>query len=274
VRTVPIDPADVTNPRIDLIVHQVTDTAIGDGSSQAVVRAITGTPAASPVVPSLPTGAIPLARVAVAAGATQVVSANITWIRKSAGILGAVRHLLEGDAPADAGQLPGELRVRSISGGDPFAMEYWDGSGTPTWRGISPTSFDTVIGPASNILGINTTNTLILSQLIPDPGYPYRIYASAVCGYDSDASAIGDSTLRLTNTAGPILGLKGYDPLYTPYGTASGINRDRQSNLPTRSSGVVTGSQTVCLCLVRTGGGSQLGALANLSSLTVHIVPA
>lgn len=274
VRTVPLDAADVTNPRIDLIVHQVTDTAIGDGSSQAVVRAITGTPAGSPTVPATPTGAIPLARVAVAANATQVVSANITWVRKSGGILGAVRHLLEGDAFADAGTLPGELRVRSITSGDPFALEYWDGSGTPTWRGISPTTFDTVIGPASSILGINLTNTIVISQTIPDPGYPYRIYASGVCGYDSDNNAIGDTTLRLTNASGPILGLKGYDPLYTPYGTASGLNRDRQSNMPTRSSGVVTGSQTVCLCLVRAGGGSQLGATANASSLTVQIVPA
>lgn len=274
VRTVPLDASDVTNPRIDLIVHQVTDTAIGDGSSQAVLRAVTGTPAASPSVPATPTGAIVLARVAVAANATQVVSANITWVRKSAGLQGATRTLLEGDSTSDAGTFPGEVRVRSITAGAPFAPEYWDASGTPTWRGTKVQSFDTVIGPASPILGINLTNTLIISQSIPDPGYPYRIYASAVCGYDSDASAVGDATIRLTNISGTVLGLKGYDPLYPPFGTSSGLTRDRQNYLPTRSSAVVTGAQTVCLCLVRAGGGSQLGASTNGSSLTVQIVPA
>jgi hypothetical protein len=210
----------------------------------------------------------------VAANATQVVSANITWVRKSAALQGATRYLMEGDSTSDAGTMPGEVRVRSITSGAPFAPEYWDASGTPTWRGTKVQGFPTVIGPASSILGINLTNTLILSQAIPDPGYPYYIYASAVCGYDSDASAIGDATIRLTNVSGTILGLKGYDPLYTPYGTASGINRDRQNLLPERSSAVVTGAQTVCLCLVRAGGGSQLGAIANTSSLTVKIVPA
>lgn len=110
-RVVDLDAADGTNPRIDLIVLQVLDLALGDGVTEAQVRAVTGTPAGSPVAPALPTGAIPLARVAVAAAPTgdTIVNANITDLRKSAGLQGAVRPLLPGDAVGDAGHA-GDLR--------------------------------------------------------------------------------------------------------------------------------------------------------------------
>lgn len=110
-RVVALDPADATNPRIDLIVLQVLDTALGDASTDVQIRAVTGTPAGSPVAPALPTGAIELARVAVAAAPTgnTIVNANITDRRKSAGIKGTVRQLLALDAVSDAG-VHGDLR--------------------------------------------------------------------------------------------------------------------------------------------------------------------
>lgn len=64
--------ADATNPRIDLITMKISDRTIDK---------VTGTAAASPVVPSVPTGYIPLARVAVAANATGIANAAITDLR-------------------------------------------------------------------------------------------------------------------------------------------------------------------------------------------------
>lgn len=130
-RTVLLDAANATNPRIDLIVLQVQDQPLGDPVTQAQVRAVTGTPSGSPVAPALPTGAILLATVAVAAAPTgnTIVDANITDNRRSAGLAGTIRPLLSGDSVADAGQ-EGDFRFQSnrferyftsVSGWVPFA---------------------------------------------------------------------------------------------------------------------------------------------------------
>lgn len=71
VLSLPITAADATNPRKDIVVVDPTGTVI----------ARAGTPAGSPVDPTLTLGDVPLARVAVAANATTVVTANITDLR-------------------------------------------------------------------------------------------------------------------------------------------------------------------------------------------------
>jgi hypothetical protein len=110
-RVVALDAADATNPRIDLIVLQVLDTALGDASTDVQVKAVTGTPAGSPSPPAVPTGAIELARVAVAAAPTgnTIVNANITDRRRSTGLKGSVRPLLALDLATDDG-VHGDLR--------------------------------------------------------------------------------------------------------------------------------------------------------------------
>jgi len=78
--TVNIAAADPTNPRIDIVcakvdVSQNPDTSAGNIASIIVV---TGTPAGSPSAPATPANCLLLANIAVAAGATSVVTANIT----------------------------------------------------------------------------------------------------------------------------------------------------------------------------------------------------
>lgn len=72
--------SNATNPRIDLIVAAV-DTA--QSPYVATIKAITGTPAASPVAPSIPGTliGIVLGQVAVAANATTISAGNITDLR-------------------------------------------------------------------------------------------------------------------------------------------------------------------------------------------------
>ena len=67
--TLTISTADPTNPRIDVI-----------------LQVITGTPAASPSAPATPASSLVLATVAVAAGATSILNANITDARTRAAL--------------------------------------------------------------------------------------------------------------------------------------------------------------------------------------------
>lgn len=101
--TVSFNTADPTNPRIDLVIMRVYDNVLSDGSTQATIEVVTGTPGSSPVAPSLPTNpgggvvSIPLAQVRINAGATGVTTANITDVRTSAGVRGGFRQMLPGD---------------------------------------------------------------------------------------------------------------------------------------------------------------------------------
>ena len=72
VASIAVAAADATNPRIDIIYL----------SSAGVVSYLAGTAAASPVAPTIPTGAQLLAEIAVAAGATTINSANIKLRKK------------------------------------------------------------------------------------------------------------------------------------------------------------------------------------------------
>lgn len=73
-----ISAANVTNPRIDVIGVRVQDQEHGDGSDSATIAVVTGTPAGSPAVPTLPANFLTLAHVAVAANASSIVTGNIT----------------------------------------------------------------------------------------------------------------------------------------------------------------------------------------------------
>lgn len=119
--TVTLANADTTNPRIDLIVAQLVDTAIGDSVAGftpslsapggLVIVPVSGVASGSPVAPSLTAGQIPLAQIAVAANATTITSGNITDKRRSAITPSGARTQLPGDvAVTDNGAVSGELR--------------------------------------------------------------------------------------------------------------------------------------------------------------------
>jgi hypothetical protein len=80
VYNVPISTADPTNPRKDIIVMKIDVSQNPDAGAGNICSIIvqTGTPAVSPVAPSVPANCILLATIAVAAGATSVVTGNIT----------------------------------------------------------------------------------------------------------------------------------------------------------------------------------------------------
>jgi hypothetical protein len=76
-----ITTADATNPRIDRVCLTVADSAYTGSTNTVTVNVVAGTPAGSPTAPATPVNSISLATVAVAAGATTIVNANITDTR-------------------------------------------------------------------------------------------------------------------------------------------------------------------------------------------------
>jgi hypothetical protein len=79
--TLTITTANPTNPRIDLVCATVRDAFYSGASNDVIFQVIAGTPAGSPVAPTLPANSISLATVAVAAAATQINSGDITNTR-------------------------------------------------------------------------------------------------------------------------------------------------------------------------------------------------
>lgn len=131
---VTISTANATNPRIDLIIARVYDNVLSDGSTQATVEVVTGTPASSPVAPSIPTNAgggtvaIALAQVRVNANASSIVTANITDVRQSAGVRGATRPMLPGDnatTTSPTAFIDGETRYSFGAGGTTGSTQIW-----------------------------------------------------------------------------------------------------------------------------------------------------
>lgn len=96
--------SDPSLPRIDIVVLKVEDSVFSGGTDAWSIAVVTGTPAGSPAVPTAPNNALILAQVAVGAGVTTIVNANITDVRYflvgSGGIL-PVRSKAERDALFD-----------------------------------------------------------------------------------------------------------------------------------------------------------------------------
>jgi hypothetical protein len=79
-----IAPADGSNARIDLICMTVSDSYYSGSLNQVAFNVVTGVPSVTPAIPATPTNSIVLARVAVGAGATTILSGNITDVRVTA----------------------------------------------------------------------------------------------------------------------------------------------------------------------------------------------
>lgn len=73
-----VNSSDPTNGRYDLVVAKVQDAAYSGATSAWSLAVVTGTPAASPLVPSAPANSIALAQILVPAASSSVTNANIT----------------------------------------------------------------------------------------------------------------------------------------------------------------------------------------------------
>jgi hypothetical protein len=73
--------ANPTNPRIDRVVVTVQDAYYTGAFNDVIFQVIAGTPASSPSAPATPANSISLATIAVGAGVTSILNANITDTR-------------------------------------------------------------------------------------------------------------------------------------------------------------------------------------------------
>lgn len=104
IKNIAITASNPTNPRIDIIVIKVQDSFYSGATDSWSTVVVTGTAAASPSAPAAPANSITIAQIAVGAGVTSIVNANITDTRTySAGVGGlvTVANQTERDALAD-----------------------------------------------------------------------------------------------------------------------------------------------------------------------------
>jgi len=123
-QTVNISTPDATDPRIDLIIvrsqtasEEAVAPFINAGSNskvKGVVEVVTGTPDASPIVPDQPVDSILLAEVAVAAGATSIINANITDKRQFLRLIPELEQFLLNKI-AEVGAASGEVLNRNTT---------------------------------------------------------------------------------------------------------------------------------------------------------------
>jgi hypothetical protein len=79
--TATITTANPSNPRIDRVCITVSDAYYTGALNQVAINVVAGTAAASPVAPATPANSISLATIAVGAGVTSILTANITDTR-------------------------------------------------------------------------------------------------------------------------------------------------------------------------------------------------
>ena len=76
--TLTVTTANPSNPRIDIVVVQVSDAYYTGALNSVSFSVVAGTPAVSPVAPTVPANSLLLATIAVGAAVTQILNANIT----------------------------------------------------------------------------------------------------------------------------------------------------------------------------------------------------
>lgn len=157
--TVTLATSDPTNPRIDNIIMQVTD--VGTSSSTTVVTPQTGTPAASPVAPTLPANSLLLATVAVGAGVSSITAGNITdkrvWTTSVGGILPMAN--VTGGISGMAGLYAHDLSTgrTKVSDGAGAAVQPKIGAFAPVKQTLTATTASVSPGSSLTVLSASVT---------------------------------------------------------------------------------------------------------------------
>lgn len=117
--------SDPTNPRRDLVVMRVRDAFYSGASTDVSLFVVTGTAAAAPVDPTIPVNSLVIARIAVAAAVTTIVTANLTALAPRASSLGGLVSCTSTTRPTGSALFAG-LRIFET---DTFRELHYDGTG-------------------------------------------------------------------------------------------------------------------------------------------------
>lgn len=232
--TLPLDNADPSNPRIDIVAIRLIDQAIdGAGALQGgYLYVINGTASATPVAPTVPGDYMAIASITRPANNSLIGGVGngvITDVRKSSGVMGGVRNMLPGDLMTDVGSFHGEMTVTTAG-----TQRWWDAT-TQTWRGFRAITFSGVPTQLFSGTIASGASQTIWSLTIPDPGYPYFLTASATVAYTAPTSA------SIMNS---FLTLDGTQVVYRSNATAN-VSLTQSGFVPPYTSGQLTGSHTL-----------------------------
>lgn len=258
-----VSAADATNARRDLVIAVVRDAAYSGGTNDARLVVVTGTPAASPSDPSLTAypNALVLARIAVAAGATSVVTANITDLRPLANVAAKVPAFATYTDRSTAIPSPYNGQLSAISAG-------WTTNGIEQYNGTSwrlpwnmPWGVLAVVSSTGGSGGVSSETVL---QTTPSftavANRYYRI--SFTCTYvGSVAGSLFQFVLRKDNISG------------TQYLNQRVVIPPSPFQDSTSLVGYIiptAGSQTVCVTAAYIAGGG--GTIALISGLHAQII--
>lgn len=92
-KTITVSTAHGTLPRIDTLVARVYDSAYSGALNEWRLEIIAGTPASSPVAPTLPNNSLPLSNITVGAAVTSITNGNLQDRRIYASAVGGVISL-------------------------------------------------------------------------------------------------------------------------------------------------------------------------------------
>jgi hypothetical protein len=148
---VTIAAADPSQPRIDIIVAQIRDAFYSGASNDFRIVAVTGTPAGSPSAPATPANSLVIATIAVAAGVTSIVNANITDNRYYLTTVGGQTFCTSATRPPLVGL--GHRIYESDTG----LFRYWSGS---EWRLNMPYRTFTELSGTTASVTFNIPSTL------------------------------------------------------------------------------------------------------------------
>jgi hypothetical protein len=185
--TITVATSDPTNPRIDNVICQITDN--GNSSSTTVVTLQTGTPAPSPVAPTLPANSLLLATVAVGAGVSSITAGNIADARVYTAASGGIVPVANtsGGISGQAG-----LYVHNLATG---RMQVSDGAGNarqPKTAAFTPaTSVVTTVVSAAP----NTTSTITSVSITTDGQTEIKVEGTLAGLWQSASPTVGDIAL-------------------------------------------------------------------------------
>jgi hypothetical protein len=280
---IPLDPADASNPRYDLVYLRYYDTALSDVLHGVKWGVVKGDAGATPSIPTAPApaggGVLAIGAVLRPANVNTVTNANITDLRKSAAVLGTTRHLLPGDLLTDAGAYHREMRSRTTPtsltalGVPPVLYDWWDAVNS-VWHGTQSFQFTARLTSPGTI---SNAATRIGSQIvIPDPGWAYRISGSAhirlnVSG--GPAANLATAQLRVGNSAPATT----HDDTVVSAGVCQAFGSGGYFPVPMGTSDKVwTGSQTVYKLVTNNTGAvaTLVGGTDPFDTFTVIVDPA
>lgn len=248
--------------RIDTIGVLVRDAFYSGVNNDADVVILPGTAVAgTPTPPTRPAGFLPFYDLTMNANAT---TPTFTDVRKRTSLLGAPVMLFPTQV-ADAGVYAGEEQYLPASGVMPLRKRVWGNDAT--WHGTQ----DFTLTMGSWLITSATTDRIIASLSVPDPGYAYRLFWSGATWAAFD----GNNGWRFvprqgTGAAGTALGGQGGWEVRDPDNSFSGT----QSVPITGVSGNLTGAQTVSLWAQRKfGAGTQGCSIASESAVSCLVVP-